>query len=93
MEEITPGIYENSKRPEHRYIVFGIGTNTNTGEQTVLYMALYGQSELLNKPLADFLELTTIKDQRTHKYRLITAIPNLQQRLANSIKNSSLPEH
>lgn len=92
MEEIIPGIYENSRRPEHRYLVFGIGTNARTGEETVYYLALHRQRELHNIPLTDFLELTTIEGQKTHKYRLILPIPDLQERLANSVQSFPLPK-
>lgn len=38
------------------YIVRGIATHSETGEQMVLYQALYGDGELWARPLALFMD-------------------------------------
>ena len=61
MNEITPGRYRHFKGGE--YEVVGLATHSETGEQLVVYQALYGDRGLWVRPAAMFLE-TVERDGR-----------------------------
>ncbi|NMC31166.1 MAG: DUF1653 domain-containing protein [Veillonellaceae bacterium] len=54
MNGIKPGKYRHFKGGE--YEVLGLATHSETGEQLVVYRALYGERGLWVRPLAMFLE-------------------------------------
>lgn len=54
MNGIKPGKYRHFKGGE--YEVLGLATYSETGEQLVVYRALYGERGLWVRPLAMFLE-------------------------------------
>ena len=53
MEEIRPGHYRHFKGKE--YYVEGVARHSETGEEYVVYRALYGERALWVRPLAMFL--------------------------------------
>ena len=61
MNEIKPGRYRHFKGGE--YEVVGLATHSETGEQLVVYQALYGDRGLWVRPAAMFLE-TVVRDGR-----------------------------
>ena len=61
MNEIKPGRYRHFKGGE--YEVVGLATHSETGEQLVVYQALYGDRGLWVRPAAMFLE-TVERDGR-----------------------------
>ena len=54
MNGIKPGKYRHFKGGE--YEVLGLATHSETGEQLVVYRALYGERGLWVRPVAMFLE-------------------------------------
>jgi hypothetical protein len=46
MREIKPGIYAHFKNPQHHYEVLGVGRDSETGEQVVVYRPLFSGSAL-----------------------------------------------
>lgn len=53
------GKYRHYKGNE--YEVIGLGTHTETGEELVVYRALYGEGQLWIRPLTMFLETVIIE--------------------------------
>ncbi len=53
---VRPGIYKHFKG--NTYHILGVAENTETGEETVVYIPQYGDyaGKLSNRPLAMFLE-------------------------------------
>ena len=60
----APGIYEHFKGM--RYRVEGVAKHSETGEQVVVYRALYGEKALWVRPLAMFME-SVERDGAVHK--------------------------
>jgi hypothetical protein len=53
------GKYRHYKGNE--YEVVGLGTHTETGEELVVYRALYGEGQLWIRPLTMFLETVIVE--------------------------------
>jgi hypothetical protein len=53
------GKYQHYKGNE--YEVVGVGTHTETGEELVVYRALYGDGRLWIRPLSMFLETVIVE--------------------------------
>lgn len=67
---VIHGIYQHYKG--NHYIVEDIATHSETGEEMVIYRALYGDSKLYVRPKSLFLsEITPEKCPKNHiqKYR------------------------
>ena len=54
MEEIKPGLWRHFKG--NLYRVYGIALHSETGEEMVVYQALYGQRGMWVRPAAMWLE-------------------------------------
>jgi hypothetical protein len=51
---IEPGVYRHFKGNEYK--VVGTATHTETGEEFVVYYALYGEQKMWIRPVAMFTE-------------------------------------
>ena len=73
MIQIQTGTYEHYKGK--RYEVIGTATHTETGEQMVLYKALYKddfqEGALWVRPLAMFKENVTVNGKSVPRFRLL----------------------
>ena len=54
MQEIKPGLWKHFKGNQYR--VLGVALHSETGEELVVYQALYGQRGLWVRPAAMWLE-------------------------------------
>lgn len=54
MQEIKPGLWKHFKGNQYR--VLGVALHSETGEEMVVYQALYGQRGLWVRPAAMWLE-------------------------------------
>ena len=68
MEVVVGGIYKHFKG-DH-YLVEGIATHSETGEQMVVYRALYGAGQLYVRPHAMFTEQVNRGGQK-HRFELL----------------------
>jgi hypothetical protein len=59
-ELVLGGIYRHYK--DKRYQVLHVAQHSETGEQLVIYRALYGEYGIWARPLAMFLEDVTLPD-------------------------------
>jgi cyclomaltodextrinase / maltogenic alpha-amylase / neopullulanase len=66
---LKPGRYRHFKGGE--YLVQGIATHSETGEQLVVYTPLYGAGGLWVRPLAMFLETVHHEGAEQTRFRLI----------------------
>lgn len=56
------GVYKHYKGADGgEYSVIGVAEHENTGEQLVVYQALYGERVLYVRPLSQFTENVTVK--------------------------------
>ena len=51
---ITPGKYRHYKGNDYQVIT--VATHTETGEEVVVYKALYGEQSIWTRPLSMFIE-------------------------------------
>ncbi|MBP7146439.1 MAG: DUF1653 domain-containing protein [Acidobacteria bacterium] len=63
---IEPGRYRHYKGQYYR--VIGCATHTETGEELVVYQALYGEMRLWVRPKAMFLELVESSGRRMPRF-------------------------
>lgn len=67
--QLVLGIYEHYKG--HRYKVLAVGRHSETGEEMVVYQALYGAHEVWVRPLSLFLGRVEKSDgSRVLRFRL-----------------------
>lgn len=67
--EIKLGKYKHFKGGE--YEVIGVARHSETGEELVLYRALYGDKEMWVRPLAMFLERIEIEGKNVPRFEYI----------------------
>jgi hypothetical protein len=70
---LKPGRYRHYKGGE--YEVQGIATHSETGEQLVVYMPLYGEGGYWVRPLSMFLETVNHDGQELHRFSYIGQLP------------------
>jgi hypothetical protein len=69
----VPGIYRHHKGA--RYRVIGVAKHSETGEDLVVYQALYGEMGLWVRPLSMFCETVTIAGTPMARFALEQADP------------------
>jgi hypothetical protein len=67
--EIKLGIYRHYKG--HDYQVIGCATHTESGEEFVVYRALYGVHQLWVRPKAMFVSNVTVEGRQVPRFRYI----------------------
>lgn len=69
MPTLTPGRYRHYKGKD--YQVIEVATHSETGEQLVIYRALYGEHGLWARPLAMFSETVTVDGACVPRFRFV----------------------
>jgi hypothetical protein len=67
--EIRRGVYQHYKR--RLYSVIGCATQTETGEELVIYRALYGERQLFARPKSMFLETVTVEGLEVARFEYV----------------------
>ena len=73
MEQIRPGKYRHFKGGEYR--VFCMARHSETGEEMVVYQALYGDFGLWVRPLEMFCGTVELDGETVPRFALIEAEP------------------
>lgn len=63
------GVYRHYKNKD--YEVIGCAKHTETGEEFVVYRALYGRKEMWIRPKLMFTEFVEIKGKKVQRFRYI----------------------
>lgn len=69
MSDLQPGRYRHYKGSDYR--VLGVARHSETGEQLVVYIPLYGSGDFWVRPLAMFTEEVEVDGKRQPRFRLI----------------------
>lgn len=67
--KLDPGEYEHYKGK--RYRVIGTARHSETLEELVIYLALYGEYGLWARPLKMFLECVEVEGERIPRFKYI----------------------
>jgi len=67
--KVKPGIYRHFKGKEYR--VIGLANHGETGEELVVYQALYGEKGLWTRPLGMFLEEAEANGAKEPRFRFL----------------------
>ena len=65
------GIYFHYKNPDEHYAVMGVSLSTQTLEQMVIYVALYGAQAVWVRPLSQWLEKINVDGRLIDRFTLI----------------------
>ncbi len=77
MNTIRPGVYRHYKGKF--YLVLGEARHSETGEQMVVYQALYGEYGWWVRPLGMFLEWVQMPDGAVRRFEYVgEALPDAQ---------------
>ena len=68
--EVKPGIYRHYKN--QRYRVLDCAIHTETGEDLVIYRALYGEHQLWARPKQMFLDNVTISGRTVPRFEYLS---------------------
>ncbi len=69
MSDLLPGLYRHYKGND--YQVLGVAEHTETGEDLVVYRALYGERGLWVRPLSMFIEQVEVGGVRAPRFSFI----------------------
>ena len=69
MTTVRPGRYRHYK--DKYYQVIGCATHTETGDELVIYRALYGEYQLWARPKAMFLESITLAGKSVPRFHYV----------------------
>jgi hypothetical protein len=67
--EVRLGVYRHYK--SGLYSVVGCATHTETGEELVIYRALYGDRRLFARPTAMFLETVAVESREVARFEYV----------------------
>jgi hypothetical protein len=67
--KIRLGVYRHYKN--RLYSVRGCATHTETGEELVIYRALYGDRHVFARPKAMFLETVTVEGREVARFEYV----------------------
>lgn len=70
MAELLPGLYRHYKGND--YQVLGVAGHSETGEDLVVYRALYGERGLWVRPLSMFIEQVDIDGDRVSRFTFVS---------------------
>jgi hypothetical protein len=70
MAELLPGLYRHYKGND--YQVLGVAGHSETGEDLVVYRALYGERGLWVRPLSMFIEQVDIDGDRVSRFSFVS---------------------
>ncbi len=70
MTDIKLGIYRHYKGGKYR--VIGCAKHSETGDEFVVYQALYGKGELWVRPKEMFLELVEVSSKKMLRFQYIS---------------------
>jgi hypothetical protein len=69
---LKPGVYKHYKgKHGGEYLVTGVAMHENTGEEVVVYKALYGNRKLFVRPLEQFLEIVEWNGKAEPRFRYL----------------------
>lgn len=69
MHSVLPGLYRHYKGKDYR--VIGIARHSESGEDLVVYQALYGEQGLWVRPLAMFCESVVLDGRELPRFAYI----------------------
>lgn len=67
--ELKPGVYRHYKNKN--YSVIGCAKHTETGEEFIVYRALYGAGELWARPKDMFMSEVTVEGRTVPRFQFI----------------------
>lgn len=70
MTELLPGCYRHYKGND--YQVLGVARHSETGENLVVYRALYGERGLWMRPLSMFIEQVDVDGVRVPRFSFVS---------------------
>lgn len=78
MMSLQPGLYRHYKGPEYR--VLGVARHSETGEQVVVYQALYGEFGLWVRPLEMFAGEVELDGEQVPRFAFVEAETSVLRR-------------
>lgn len=75
--DIKPGIYRHFKGNE--YEVLFLARHSETGEEMVVYRALYGEGGIWVRPASMWNETVEREEKRLERFRYIGPVPGKEQ--------------
>ncbi|MBD9675121.1 DUF1653 domain-containing protein [Pseudomonas sp. PDM18] len=68
---LQPGLYRHHKGQQYR--VLGVARHSETEEELVIYLALYGEFGLWVRPLSMFTEAVEVNGEKVPRFALVSA--------------------
>lgn len=73
VQTIKLGVYEHFKGK--KYKVLGVGRNSETLEEMVVYQALYGDGALWVRPIGMFLDEKEVNSKKVPRFKYVKGLP------------------